>query len=44
MKSSTIYIRDNAGSVVGILGINYDITNFAMMERTLKRFLKRERK
>jgi predicted transcriptional regulator YheO len=39
LKSSTIYIRDNAGNVVGILGINYDITNFTMMDHTLKSFL-----
>jgi predicted transcriptional regulator YheO len=39
LKSSTIYIRDNSGNVVGILGINYDITNFAMMDYTLKNFL-----
>lgn len=39
LKSSTIYIRDNAGNVVGILGINYDITSFTMMDHTLKGFL-----
>lgn len=39
LKSSTIYIRDNENKVVGILGINYDITNFMMMDYTLKTFI-----
>jgi predicted transcriptional regulator YheO len=36
LKSSTIYIRDNNGKVVGIFAINYDITNLMMMDYTLK--------
>ncbi len=36
LKSSTIYIRDNDNKVIGILGINYDITNFMMMDYALK--------
>jgi len=39
LKSSTIYIRDEEGRAVGILGINYDITDFKMMDYTLKNFL-----
>jgi predicted transcriptional regulator YheO len=39
LKSSTIYIRDEESNVVGILGINYDITDFKMMDFTLKNFL-----
>ncbi len=40
LKSSTIYIRDNGGGVIGILGINYDITNFMMMDYTLQGMIK----
>jgi len=40
LKSSTIYIRDNEGKAVGILGINYDITDFKRMDYTLKSFLR----
>ena len=36
LKSSTIYIRDNDGKIVGIFAINYDITNFIMMDYSLK--------
>ncbi len=36
LKSSTIYIRDNNGKVVGIFAINYDITNLMMVDYTLK--------
>ncbi len=36
LKSSTIYIRDNNGKVVGIFAINYDITNLLMADYTLK--------
>ncbi|MEI6101991.1 MAG: helix-turn-helix transcriptional regulator [Eubacteriales bacterium] len=40
LKSSTIYIRDNNNKVVGILGINYDITSFMMMDYTLQSLIK----
>ena len=40
LKSSTIYIRDEEGKAVGILGINYDITDFKRMDYTLKNFLR----
>ena len=36
LKSTTIYIRDNDGEVIGIFAINYDITNFIMMDYSLK--------
>jgi len=36
LKSSTIYIRDDMGKVVGIFSINYDITNLMMADMTLK--------
>ena len=39
LKSSTMYIRDNDNKVVGIFGINYDITNFMMVDYTLKSFI-----
>lgn len=32
LKSSTIYIRDKLGKVSAILGINYDISSFLMVE------------
>ncbi len=39
LKSSTIYIRDESGKAVGVLGINYDITDFKRMDYVLKKFL-----
>lgn len=36
LKSSTMYIRDNEGKVSAIMGINYDISAFAMAEAALK--------
>ncbi len=36
VKSSTIYIRDDAGKVEGILSINYDITGLLMAESAVK--------
>ncbi len=36
LKSSTIYIRDEKGKVVGIFAINYDITNLLMVENAIK--------
>lgn len=36
VKSSTIYIRDEAGKVEGILSINYDITGLLMAESAVK--------
>ena len=42
LKSSTIYIRDEQNKIIGIFAINYDITNFMMMENTVKEFLKHD--
>ena len=36
VKSSTIFIRDEAGKVEGILSINYDITGLLMAEGAVK--------
>lgn len=35
LKSSTMYIRDESGKVVAILGINYDITNLLALESAI---------
>ena len=36
LKSTTIYIRDNDDKVIGIFAINYDISNFMMLDYALK--------
>lgn len=36
LKSSTMYIRDDNGNIVYLLGINQDITEFVMMHRSLE--------
>ncbi len=36
VKSSTVYIRNDAGKVEGIFSINYDITGFLMAESAVK--------
>lgn len=36
LKSSTIYIRGKQGKVVAILGINYDISSFLMVESAVR--------
>ncbi len=36
LKSSTIYIRDEANQVTGIFAINYDITNLLMLDSAIK--------
>ncbi len=36
VKSSTVYIRDEKGSVEGIFSINYDITGLLMAESAVK--------
>ena len=38
LKSSTIYLRDEDGEVVGIFAINYDITLLLSMEESLRQF------
>lgn len=39
VKSSSIYIRDKKGEIIGIFCINYDITRLSMAEGFLKDFL-----
>lgn len=39
LKSSTIYIRNDAGAVQYILSINFDITGFMMTENSIKAFI-----
>lgn len=39
LKSSTIYIRNDEGSICYILSINYDITGFMMTENSIKAFI-----
>lgn len=38
LKSSTIYLRDDAGKAMGIFAINYDITLMLAMEESLRSF------
>lgn len=38
LKSSTIYIRDENGTAIGIFAINYDITLLLAMEQSLSAF------
>lgn len=42
LKSSTIYIRDDAGSVVGVFAINYDISLLLALEENLHSFTRSE--
>ena len=35
VKSASVYIRDGSGKVVGLFGINYDITDLVMAQRAL---------
>lgn len=39
VKSSSIYIRDEKGEIIGIFCINYDITRLSMAEGFLRDFL-----
>ena len=43
LKSTTIYIRDDDGTPIGIFGINYDITLMLAMETALKQFTATEK-
>jgi len=36
LKSSTMYIRDDEDKIIGILGVNYDITGLLMIDNALK--------
>lgn len=39
LKSSTVYIRNDAGEIEGVFSINYDITEFLMAERAIESVL-----
>ncbi|MDL2298599.1 helix-turn-helix transcriptional regulator [Synergistaceae bacterium OttesenSCG-928-D05] len=39
IKSSSVYIRDDEGAIIGIFCINYDITRLGMAEGFLRDFL-----
>lgn len=43
LKSSTIYIRDDAGEVAGIFSINYDITGLLAIEGALQSLISIEK-
>ena len=43
LKSTTIYIRNDDGTPIGIFGINYDITLMLAMENAIKQFTATER-
>lgn len=42
LKSTTIYVRDDDGAVVGILSINYDITGLMMADSAIKSIISHE--
>ena len=39
LKSSSIYLRDEKEEVIGLFGINYDITDLIMMQGSLKKVI-----
>jgi len=39
LKSTTIYIRDDKGKIIGIFAINYDISSFVMADYALQEFV-----
>lgn len=39
LKSSSIYLRDASDNIIGLFGINYDITDLMMMQGTLKKLV-----
>lgn len=39
LKSSSIYLRDENEEVIGLFGINYDITDLIMMQGSLKKVI-----
>ena len=43
LKSTTIYIRNDDGTPIGIFGINYDITLMLAMENMLRQFTATEK-
>lgn len=40
LKSSTIFVRDENNKIIAIFSINFDITNFIMMDYSLKNLIK----
>lgn len=42
LKSSTMYIRDNNGKIIGIFAINFDITGLMMIDNALKSIVSSE--
>lgn len=42
LKSSTIFIRDEENNVIGILGINYDISYLLSFQKTIQEFTLQE--
>jgi predicted transcriptional regulator YheO len=38
LRSTTVYIRDDDGNAIGIMGINYDISNLIVAENALHAF------
>lgn len=38
LKSSTIFIRDDNGNVIGLMGINYDISMFVAVDDAIRSF------
>ena len=42
MKSSTCYVRDDRGTVIGALGINFDCTELKAVERLVKELTRME--
>lgn len=42
LKSTTVYIKDDDGKVIGLMGINYDISKFISAATTLDEFTKLE--
>ena len=42
LKSTTVFIKDDDGKVIGLMGINYDISKFISAESTLREFTKLE--
>lgn len=42
LKSSSIYLRDENQEVIGLFGINYDITDLVMMQGSIKKLIGNE--
>lgn len=38
LKSSTLFIRDDSGEVIGLMGINYDISMFVAVDDAIRAF------